>query len=110
MSNLYCIYDKKTSTYLPPTVHTNDAEAMRMLDNAIKNNNAGLIAEYPDDYALYCVSEFNPSPERQQLLQSLEGQPKIESIVLIPQNPPIFVSEVASLPIFASLRKHENPN
>jgi len=113
MSNLYCIYDKKTSTYLPPTVHVNDAEAVRMLDNAIKNNQAGLISEYPDDYALYCVGEWNPSKDRQSQLEPLPGEDNIVNIIIIPENPPLFVSEVSSLPIFASIRKktmNENSN
>ena len=97
MSNLYCIYDKKTSAYLAPTVHVNDAEAMRMLDNAIKNNQAGLIAQYPDDYSLYCIASFNPSISDNDHL-------------LIPTVPHIFVSEVSSLPVFATTRSNENPN
>lgn len=104
MNKIYCIFDKKTSTYLPPTVHVNDAEAVRALDNALTRGSDTLLINYPDDYALYSVGIFNscPSPSESEVKDEfgLQGPFIIEG-----ENPPLFVTELSSLPCFAKREK-----
>lgn len=95
MLKLYCIFDKKTSTYLAPTMHVNDAEACRMLDHALRRGEDSLLSQYPDDYALYCIALFRPEyPEP-------EDKTRVTVNLIQPCEPPNFVTEVASMPIFA---------
>lgn len=57
MKNLYSIKDTKGGFY-PPQDAENDALAVRGLRSMV-NSGKGLIAQYPEDFELWYVGEFD---------------------------------------------------
>lgn len=55
---LLAIFDKKALSYHPVFCVPNMVTASRSLDKAV-NAGQGDFADYPDDFALYVVGEFN---------------------------------------------------
>lgn len=59
MSYLYSLYDSKAAVYLPPFVARNDELARRMIAASLMNAKDIPPAEYPADYTLFKVAEWN---------------------------------------------------
>ena len=52
--NLYSILDTKSQLYSPPFVASNDAIAIRMVMDILRNQDNNL-SRYPEDHQLHCV-------------------------------------------------------
>ena len=76
---IYSIFDKKAMYHRSQFFMRSDAEAVRQLHLAA-NDSRSDIAMFPDDFALYCLGEFN-----------------INDGVITPFAPIKFVCEAASL-------------
>lgn len=55
---IYSIYDTKAESYHQPFFTTNDATAMRMLQNELQNPESNF-SKYPEDYHLFHIGTFN---------------------------------------------------
>lgn len=69
---IYSIYDKKTKVYSTIMLQTNDAEAQRTA-SVLKRSRERLESQYPEDYQIVKVGEFNDST----------GEVKKESVKII---------------------------
>jgi len=58
--NLYCIYDKKSSTYGVPFASPTHGTAERQIQTYV-NDKQSPISMYPEDYDLYHVGSFEIS-------------------------------------------------
>ena len=56
--NLYSILDTKAIIYSPPFAAANDAIAIRMVMDILRNQDNNL-SRYPDDHELYCVGYWD---------------------------------------------------
>ena len=56
---IYSVFDKKASVHTAPFFCANDASAVRAVGNAANDSRTDL-CNYPYDFALYCIGEFNP--------------------------------------------------
>ena len=55
----YTVFDKKSSTYIPPFfVHTN-REAIETIEPILKLRKSKL-AEFPEDFVIYKICDFDP--------------------------------------------------
>lgn len=75
--NFYAVYDKKSETYNTPVVIVSDAVAIRQI-RAIMRSADSLFAQFPDDFALVKVAEFNQvtgdiKPTAVTILSTFEG-------------------------------------
>lgn len=60
MTNLYSIFDVKTSVYGPLMSFQNDASAIRSFQEMlISGDKNSMLALYPTDYMLFVVGKFN---------------------------------------------------
>lgn len=59
MSYLYSLFDSKAGVYLPPFVARNDELARRMIAASLLNAKDIPPAEYPADYTLFKIAEWN---------------------------------------------------
>jgi len=56
--NVYAIYDSKAAAYLQPWFCQNHNLAFRNIERACKNPQSPF-AEFPGDFTLFCVGEFD---------------------------------------------------
>lgn len=56
---IYTVYDKKGCVHTAPFFSVNDASAVRAVGNAANDSRTDL-CNYPGDFALYCVGQFDP--------------------------------------------------
>ncbi|QCQ84858.1 nonstructural protein [Blackfly microvirus SF02] len=54
----YTLHDVKALTYSPPFYQSNDALAIRMLDDLVNDMNTS-VGRHPADYKLYCVGTYD---------------------------------------------------
>lgn len=57
---IYAIFDKKAMIFFPPFCCENKIQAIRGLSGTV-NHSGNVIFDYPDDFALYFLGEFEPS-------------------------------------------------
>ena len=55
---IYSLYDKKAKLFMNLFTDINDGTAIRQIEQAMQTKDA-VIAEYPDDYALYRITEWD---------------------------------------------------
>lgn len=70
VTKMYSVYDKKTGVYMSPFFANHDAQAVRMFTSACKSQDS-LLAEYPEDFELYCLAEFDPDSGE---IRALDGK------------------------------------
>lgn len=56
-SKLYCVFDKRSYTFLPPFIANNDDEAIRNFENML-NYSQTCISRFPEDFSLLYVCDF----------------------------------------------------
>ena len=54
------MYDSKSETYSPPTMHPARGQAVRSFADAV-NQEQGVIAQHPQDFTLFELGEFDQS-------------------------------------------------
>lgn len=57
---VYAIRDAKIEAFMQPFYARTDAEAKRGFSGAV-NNGTGQVHDYPEDYALYKIADYNDS-------------------------------------------------
>lgn len=62
-TKLYVLYDQKTEGYNLPFYSHNDAHAMRMVFEAMKDSESS-ISKYPMDFHLFCIGEYDGNEGR----------------------------------------------
>lgn len=55
---IYSIFDKKANVHRTQFFASDDASAVRTVGNAANDNRTDL-CNYPNDFALYCIGEFD---------------------------------------------------
>lgn len=58
VTKLYSIYDSKTQVFFSPMTFHSDDHAKRQVKSQAKS---GIVAEFPEDFSLYCLGDFNDS-------------------------------------------------
>ena len=71
--NLYSVLDTKSQLYSPPFVAQNDAIAIRMVMDILRNPDNNL-SRYPEDHQLMCVGFWD---EINGEIMGVEKQPKL---------------------------------
>lgn len=56
----YTLHDVKALTYSPPFFQSNNALAIRMLDDLVNDKNTS-VGRHPSDFKLYCVGSYDDS-------------------------------------------------
>lgn len=59
MTRIYAIYDSKATQYAPPFFVNNDEVAKRTLCHTFANVGCCPLTEYPGDFSLFCIGEFD---------------------------------------------------
>lgn len=59
MTRIYAIYDSKATMYAPPFFVNNDEVAKRTLCHTFANVGRCPLTEYPGDFSLFCIGEFD---------------------------------------------------
>lgn len=58
IKGVYSLYDKKAKLFMNIFTDVNDGTAIRQIEQACQSKDA-VIAQYPDDYALYRVTQWD---------------------------------------------------
>lgn len=58
IKKIYTVYDAKAEFYATPFFARNNGEALRMFQEAA-NDKTITIGQYPEDYALFCIGEWD---------------------------------------------------
>ena len=77
---VYCLYDKKAAIYTAPFTEKNDATAVRLVQGLLANRGSN-ISQYPEDFDLYYLGDFDP--EDGQLTPILKPEFKLNLAALL---------------------------
>ena len=56
---LYSLRDNRLGLFAQPIISHNDAVAIRQFGDIVQDEKMGLIAQHPDDFALYYLGDFD---------------------------------------------------
>ena len=78
---IFSLFDEKAQAYNTPQYLKHPGEAIRMLQTTLSNKDS-MVAQYPEDYSLYCLGTFDDNNGK--IACTVEPELVIRATELIP--------------------------